>query len=181
MITFDEFKAEWLGKRVDYDHIYGFQCVDLIRQGFYEMYSLPGGGGVPSAITYWQATPDEVLQKFIRIPNSDAQKGDVVILWGLTGNADGHIGWATGNETGTTVEILEQNGSTGNGSGTSGDAIRTRYVDRSRVAGLLRPIAVPLVPAAPTILVTPFATPQQYTHTGSFWNLDQPNFRRYPG
>lgn len=148
MISFDEFKAEWLGKSVDYDHTFGKQCVDLIRQGFYEMYNLPGGGGVPSAITYWQATPDEVLQKFIRIPNSDGQKGDVVILWGLPGNADGHIGWATGNKTAATIEILEQNGSTGNGSGTGGDAIRTRYVDRSRVAGLLRPIAV-IAPPAP--------------------------------
>jgi hypothetical protein len=139
-MTFDEFKNKWLGRRVDYDHVLDFQCVDLIRQYIYECYDIPGGGGVPSAINYWTTTPPVLLTKFAQVSNTEAQKGDIVILWGLPGNANGHIGIATGALTGTSVEILEQNGQTGNGSGTGGDAIRTRFVSRSRIAGLLRPI-----------------------------------------
>jgi hypothetical protein len=146
MTTFDNFRSKYIGQRVDYDKIFQYQCVDLIRQYFYECFDFPGGGGVPSAITYWTGTPNDVLGKFIRVGSSDAQKGDVVILWGLAGNEHGHIGIATGQQTGTQVEILEQNGYTGNGSGEGGDAIRTRFIDKSRIAGLLRPITAAATP-----------------------------------
>lgn len=174
MPSFDDFRNKWIGQRVDYDHVLGWQCVDLIRQYIYECYGITGGGGVPSAINYWTTTPQALLTKFNQVSNNEAQKGDIVILWGLPGNTDGHIGIATGGITATTLEILEQNGSTGNGSGTGGDAIRTRWVARPRVAGLLRPVAAPV---APTITVTPFATPQKFTVTGHpKYNLDLATF-----
>lgn len=143
MPSFDDFKNKWLGQRVNYDGVDGYQCVDLIRQYFLECYDLPAGGGVPSAINYWTTTPQAVLTKFNQVSNNEAQKGDVVIMWGLPGNPHGHIGIATGGLTATTLELFEQNGSKGDGSGTDGDAIRTRWVPRPRVAGLLRPIAIP--------------------------------------
>lgn len=164
-MNFDDFKAKWMGRSVDYDGLYGFQCVDLIRQGFKEMHDLPGGGGVPRALNYWTTTPQDVLTKFHQVSNSEAQKGDVVILWGLNGNPDGHIGWATGGLTATQVEIFEQNGSTGNGSGAGADAIRTRWVDRSRIAGLLRPSIVTQQPAPlpPPLSVQDLPYPKQVT------------------
>lgn len=146
MISFDDFKNKWLGQRVNYDGVDDYQCVDLIRQYFLECFDLPGGGGVPSAINYWTTTPQAVLTKFNQVSNSEAQKGDVVILWGLPGNPHGHIGIATGGLTATTLELFEQNGSKGDGSGTGGDAIRTRWVPRPRVAGLLRPVNVQQTP-----------------------------------
>jgi hypothetical protein len=151
MISFDQFKNEWLGRIIDFDHVYKYQCVDLILQYAYECYDLNGGIS-GNAIDYWVKTGingfnQNLLNKFNKIPNTDAQKGDIVIFNGLSGNPYGHIGIATGNINATDVEILEQNGATGSGNGTGGDAIRVRYVGRNRVAGLLRPIQVAAAPA----------------------------------
>jgi hypothetical protein len=156
-MDFTQFKNEWLGKRVDYDRQYNWQCVDLIRQYIYECYQIPGGGGVPSAISYWTTTPADILSKFYKIESSEAQQGDIVMLRTLGRpdySGDGHIGIATGNIDASNLEILEQNGSTGNGSGEGGDAIRTRYVPRTRVAGLLRPIYIPA--PTPPVEVHPY-------------------------
>lgn len=145
------------GSRVGDDSLVGhgetertkFQCVSLVKAYLRECYGLnPGAWG--NAIDYWSGTHPILLSLFPRIQSSDAVKGDIVILRTL-GRTDysgsGHIGISTGNVTRTQVEILEQNGSTGGGTGTGGDAIRTRYVDRARVAGLLRPISVVQAPA----------------------------------
>lgn len=145
MTSFDSFQSEWLGKRCDFDRIFSYQCVDLILQGLYEMYDLSGGIS-GNATDYWNKTGvanfnQKLLTKFLKVPSSEALKGDIVVLNGLSGNPYGHIGWATGNINASDVEILEQNGATGKGTGTGGDAIRTRWIPKSRIAGLLRPIA----------------------------------------
>ena len=137
-MTYTDFQNKWIGKRVDYDGVYGFQCVDLIKQYLAECYGLsPGAWG--NAIDYWKSTNVNILTKFTKVASNDAKQGDIVVLNGTSGNPYGHIGIATGAIDATNVEILEQNGSTGNASGTGGDAIRKRFVARSRVAGLLRP------------------------------------------
>lgn len=151
---FENFKNQWLGQRIDYDHVYGYQCVDLILQYIYECFGL-GSGVWGNAIDYWTKTSAPLLTKFNREATSDARQGDIVILNGLPGNPYGHIGIATGNITATTVEILEQNGSTGGGSGTGGDAIRTRFISRSRVAGILRPIGQPAPTPTPSAPANP--------------------------
>lgn len=140
---FDNFRNEWLGRRIDFDHVYAFQCVDLILQYIYENYGINGAYG--NAIDWWNSPDGKLLNKFYRDASSQANQGDIVVLNGLPGNPYGHIGIATGGVDATNVEILEQNGNTGSGDGVNGNQIRTRYVARSRVAGLLRPI-----PAAPT-------------------------------
>ena len=136
----DNFKNFWLGKVVDYDRVYGYQCVDLIKQYLNQNFGLaPGAWG--NAIDYWTNTNGSILTKFDKVAGSDARTGDIVVFKGLAGNPYGHIGIATQNADGTNVTVLEQNGSTGNGAGKGGDAIRTRAIARSRVAGLLRPKA----------------------------------------
>lgn len=123
-----------------------YQCVSLIKKYWEECKGItcnwPG-----NAIHLWTQTKPEILAGFNQESNSNAQEGDIVVLWGVNGNAYGHVGIATGNVTATQIEILEQNGATGGGTGRGNDAIRTRYVDRSRVAGLLRP-KVPVQPAS---------------------------------
>lgn len=157
MADFNSFEAEWLGRIIDYDHVYGYQCVDLILQYIYECYGIPSGVS-GNAIDYWTNPSAPLLTKFSRVGGSDVAKGDIVVFNGLPGNPDGHIGISTGNINATGVEILEQNGQDGNGSGQGGDVIRTRYVDRSRVAGLLRPMTLS-VPVAPPVPVAPVAPP----------------------
>jgi len=145
-MTFAQFKSRWIGRRVDFDHVFAYQCVDLIKQYWYEVYGIRSGAW-GNAIDYWVRPNRTMLKYFSKVAGSNAKTGDVVVLRGHSGNPYGHIGIATGRLTGSQVEILEQNGSSGSGSGTGGNAIRTRFVDRSRVAGLLRrKVAAPSLP-----------------------------------
>jgi len=139
-MTYQQFQNKWLGKRVDIDKLYGYQCVDLIKQYMLETQGIPNGA-YGNAVDYWYKTHNAVSAKYDRVNGSNAQQGDIVVLKGINGNPYGHIGIATGNINFISVQILEQNGSTGNGSGVGGDAIRVRYVPRWRVVGLLRPKA----------------------------------------
>jgi len=135
-MTYQQFKSKWLGKRVDYDRVYGFQCVDLIKQYLHECYGLrPGAWG--NAVDYWLSPNPAILKKFDRIATNQTRAGDIVIF--TSSNRYGHVGIADGTTGWLNVPTLEQNGSTGNGSGTGGDAIRIRGIAKSRVMGVLRP------------------------------------------
>lgn len=136
-MTYAQFKNKYLGKRVDIDGIYGAQCTDLVKTYLRDCYGIPNGA-YGNAIDYWYKPHKAVLAKFNRVSGSSAKQGDIVVLKGVNGNPYGHIGIADGNAGLATVTILEQNGSTGNGSGLGKDAIRTRAIPRWRVVGLLR-------------------------------------------
>lgn len=118
-MTYQDFKAEWNGRRVDYDNVYAYQCVDLILQFLKEC------GGVSTgvwgnAIDYAQA-PTATFSSSVRKinDNTDKQAGDILVFSGLAGNHYGHI--AIRDEA--VNKMLEQNGMTGNGHGTGRDAI----------------------------------------------------------
>lgn len=146
-MSYQSFKSKWLGKRIDYDGVYGFQCIDLVKQYLHEEYGLkPGAFG--NAIDYWYNTNPAILKSFDKLSTKQARTGDIVVLKGINGNPYGHIGIADGNSGIVTVTILEQNGSSGNGSGVGGNAIRTRAIPLWRVIGVLRPKA-----AKPTTLM----------------------------
>jgi hypothetical protein len=145
-IDITDFKNSWLGKRIADPSLSGqlpqgqwYQCVSLVKEYLRRVHGLdPGFWG--HAIDYWTKTNPTLFTKFDRVHTSQVEQGDIVILNGLPGNPYGHIGIATGGlRDATTFEMLEQNGSTGSGTGTGADAIRTRFVERSRVAGVLRP------------------------------------------
>lgn len=152
------FKDRWLNRQIDYDHVYAYQCVDLILQYIYEIYGLPSGVR-GNAIDYWNNPSKPLLDKFNKVPTSDAIASDIVVLHGLGGNPYGHVGIATGSSNAAQVEILEQNGQTGSGTGQGGDAIRTRFIDRTRIAGVLRP-----KPAATVVVVNAPAPDQAAVH-----------------
>lgn len=148
MADMTAFRNQWIGRRIDYDHVYAYQCVDLILQYVKENYGIASGVW-GNAIDYWKRPSPVLLTKFNLVSSTDCQHGDIVVLNGLSGNPYGHIGICVSQDSGT-VTILEQNGATGNGSGVGGDAIRTRAVAKSRIAGLLRPKGAP----APTTPAT---------------------------
>lgn len=136
-MTYSDFKTEWLNRRIDYDHVYSYQCVDLILEYVKEAAGLASGVW-GNAIDYWNKPTPTLLTKFDKISGSAAQPGDIVVLYGLSGNPFGHIGICDSAD-GSTIHLLEQNGATGNGLGTGNDAILVwRSVPKSRVAGLLR-------------------------------------------
>jgi hypothetical protein len=136
-MSYQGFQNKWIGKRVDIDKVYGFQCADLVKQYMLEEAGIPNGA-YGNAIDYWYKTHINVLKKFDKVGGSNAKQGDIVILKGINGNPYGHIGIANGSTNLITTTILEQNGATGNGSGLGGDAIRLRAIPRWRVVGLLR-------------------------------------------
>lgn len=148
-MTYAEYQQMWLGtpiaqRRVDYDGFANYQCVDLIKDCLDRVYGIkPGSWG--NAIDYWYHTNPAIFAKFRVVTGTLAKAGDIVVFETnrtpiIKGKQPGHIALATGNQTATAVEVLEQNGSTGGGSGTGGDAIRTRYISKSRIAGILRPL-----------------------------------------
>lgn len=136
-MTYKQFETKWLGKRVDTDYFpkgHVYQCVDLVKQYMKECQGVPYGA-YGDANHYWVRTSPVILKKFVKVKATGALAGDIVILKGTPG----HIGVGTNRRNALYVEILEQNGSTGNGSGLGRDAIRKRYIPRWRIAGLLRP------------------------------------------
>ncbi len=178
-MDFNSFKNEWLGRKIDYDNVFQNQCVDLILQYVKEGYGI-GTGVRGNAINYWTEPSAALLTRFQRVGGNDALQGDIVVFNGLAGNPYGHIGIATGNRDSVNVEVLEQNGQTGNGTGTGGDAIRTRYISLNRVAGILRPITLAVAP--PAAVVFPFTiemiNPKQIriNKDTSRWGLTYDNF-----
>jgi len=134
----DSFTTSWLGKIIDIDGVFKYQCVDLIQ-----LY-IRDGFGFPvrtrgNAIDWWTHTATDIQSKFDRIATQTPQKGDIVVLNGLAGNPYGHIVLCIDNLSPSTFLALEQNGATGNGDGKNGDVIRTRQILNSRIAGVLRP------------------------------------------
>jgi hypothetical protein len=132
-MTYQTFKDEWSGRRVDYDHVYGFQCVDLIVQWCYE--NGLGSGIWGNAIDYANAPTLTFRQNFTRV--SDYQPGDVVVLFGLAGNPYGHIGLFDHADA-SGIWLLEQN-ATGSADGLGRSAIGVyRAISPSRVAAVWR-------------------------------------------
>jgi len=137
-MTYQQFQNKWLGKSVDIDRVYGKQCVDLVKQYMLETKRVPNGS-YGDAIKYWTHTHVAVRKHYDRVATKTPRQGDIVVLSGVKGNPFGHIGIASGKNTLITAQILEQNGSTGNGSGIGGDAIRLRHIPKWRIVGVLRP------------------------------------------
>lgn len=139
-MTYTTFKNEWNGRRVDFDHVYAYQCVDLIEQYCYEL----GVGSVwGNAIDYANRPSPNFVAHFTRV--GDYQPGDVVVLAGLAGNPYGHIGIVDTN----TAMFLEQN-ALGSGDGLGRNAIGVyRNIPLSRVAAIWRYNGTAPPPPAP--------------------------------
>lgn len=129
------FTKQWLGKRVDYDGVFAYQCVDLIKQYLRQEHGIKAGAW-GNAKDYWLKTNPALLKKFAKVKGK-GKAGDIVILKPTATNKYGHIAIAINDK-----QMLEQNGSTGSGSGKGKDAIRIRQIPYDRVYGFLRPKTV---------------------------------------
>jgi hypothetical protein len=132
------------GGIIDVDHYplkNPYQCVDLVKEYLIEEFQV--GNGSYGDAAQW-ATPNGALKAALdkagleHWDTKSVEPGDIVPLAGVNGNKDGHIGIATGNQDGNQFELLEQNGSTGNGKGEGNDRIRTRWIPKSRILCLYR-------------------------------------------
>lgn len=140
---YDSFKSEWNGRRVDYDNVYAFQCVDLILQFMKECAGVAGGIW-GNAIDYANRPTQAFINATDRVTDGSKKPGDIIVLSGLAGNPFGHIGMRDDDVN----KFLEQNGATGGGTGTGRDAIGVyRAVPENRVVATYRLKA--LEPASP--------------------------------
>lgn len=148
MKTFQQWSTDWFlvpqsRRRVDFDGVEHYQCVDLVKDYLSKVHGITAGGW-GNAINYWYFTNRILLEKFKKAGNVDPQAGDIAVFETnktpiVRGKQPGHIAVATGKHTAATMEIIEQNGSTGSGDGVGENAIRYRWIAKSRLAGLLRP------------------------------------------
>lgn len=140
-MTYGQFKSEWLGRRVDYDHVYAYQCVDLVLQWC-------AANGFPTgiwgnAIDYANAPTVTFSNNFYRVTDGSKQPGDVLVLKGMAGNPYGHIGLRDDSLD----RFLEQNG-IGTGTGTGRDAIGVyRAIPYDRVVAVYRLKSAAPIPA----------------------------------
>ena len=110
LITYDAFEKKYLGKAVDYDGVYGVQCVDLFDQYIKEVFGITGVwcNGAKDLYKKFNSYP-ALVKNFTRIANTRelvVKKGDVVI-WG--GGSWGHVGICTGKGNIDWFETIEEN------------------------------------------------------------------------
>lgn len=104
-----EFINKYLGTNVDYDGVYGFQCVDLFRQYCQDVWCVPHLGGVEGAKDIWfnyEKMPNEMKYT---IKTQEPKIGDVVIFDKSSTNKYGHIAivvWIEKDE----LVVFEQDG-----------------------------------------------------------------------
>lgn len=133
-MTYLEFRNKYLGKKIDYDQSYGFQCVDLIKQYLDECYGIKAGAW-GNAADYWENTHPQIKAKFDRLTPTTPKQGDILVFKRAASNGNaGHISIAE-----SATQHLEQNGGAGTGSGTGSDAIRISNINKASLIGILRP------------------------------------------
>lgn len=126
----DAFVAKYNGKSVDYDGMYGYQCVDLFN--FFNR-DVVGGGfiGVSYAYQLWSAGASNNSYNHVAA-NQSAQKGDVAIYGSsLPGSGGaGHVAIVLG-DAGANLSVFHQNW--------SGAYAHTQTISKNYLLGYLRP------------------------------------------
>ena len=107
----DKWVEKNLGKSIDYDGVYGVQCVDLIKH-FVKNVLLVEPQSIGNAIEYYRKrkTSSYLKTNFKWISNSAKfipQKGDLCVFTSKSGN--GHISVATGEGTTSYFYSYDQN------------------------------------------------------------------------
>lgn len=82
----DQFFADYEGKGIDFDGVYGKECVDVVEQYFVDVLGIPAIKG--NAIDYWTHYPQDHFERIENTPTNFPQKSDIVI-WNL--GQFGHI------------------------------------------------------------------------------------------
>jgi len=84
-MTIKEFFDKYNSKYVDYDKVYGYQCVDLMRQFVKEVYNLNPYVAIPT--TGWAKNifnnfkDNQYFKKVLNTPYDIPKRGDIV-FWG---------------------------------------------------------------------------------------------------
>jgi len=114
-MTLQDFIGKWQGKPVDFDGVYGAQCVDLVRQFFKDVWQLPNQPeSVDGAVDFYFKHYNRPIQKqFCECVFFDGAVrppvGSVVIFKATDKNKHGHIGICVSTDK-YGMNIFEQDG-----------------------------------------------------------------------
>jgi len=106
-MTLKRFVVTYNGKRVDFDGVNGFQCTDLARQYFKDVFgvkqppALGANGGAKDLIN----NPGE-----LKVSNGAYAPGDVLVYDGTKSNPYGHVCILVSLLDSDTFVVFEQNG-----------------------------------------------------------------------
>ena len=131
-----EFVSKYIGKKVDYDGVYGAQCVDLVRQYIQEVWRIPQPEptGDLGAIAFYTQHYQRIVQAYNcdRIeyhPGIIPPSGSLVVFNPIPTNQYGHIGICV-IASDTVITLFEQDGF-------KQDGAKIMIWDYKRVAGFL--------------------------------------------
>jgi hypothetical protein len=95
MLT-DQFTSKYKGRFIDYDHAFGFQCVDVMRQYILDVFSWSPYVAVPTTGNakniFYNFKDNKYFKKVLNSPYNAPKKGDIVFfgtylfLYGLSGH-----------------------------------------------------------------------------------------------
>ena len=109
-MNFDEFVKTYKGKKVEYDKVSYYQCVDLVKMYVDKVLNLHFGAyGNAKDYYYSYKIIPTLCNNFTKIANTPTfipQKGDIVV-W--NNGKNGHIAIATGEGTTRWVNSFDQN------------------------------------------------------------------------
>lgn len=110
-MTFNKWVKENLGKSIDYDGVYGVQCVDLAKHYIKNVLGITPES-IGNAIEYYnkRKTSEYLTKNFKWIDNTPEfipKKGDLCVFTSKSGN--GHISVATGEGTTSYFYSYDQN------------------------------------------------------------------------
>jgi hypothetical protein len=110
-MNLDEFVAKYNGQRVDFDGVFGYQCVDLFRQYCKDVWTLPHLGAVEGAKDLFLLYDKLPLEErhLDRIQKGPFRRGDVLIWGASLNNQYGHVAILL-REKNELFEVLEQDG-----------------------------------------------------------------------
>ncbi|MDD7358660.1 MAG: CHAP domain-containing protein [Eubacterium coprostanoligenes] len=111
LMTFEKWVSQNLGKSIDYDGVYGVQCVDLVKHYIKNVLGVKPES-IGNAIEYYnkRKTSEYLTKNFKWIDNTAEfvpKKGDLCVFTSRSGN--GHISVATGEGTTSYFYSYDQN------------------------------------------------------------------------
>ena len=132
-MTLIEFAARYNGQKVDYDKVFGAQCVDLFRQYCQDVVGCPHTGPVEGAKDLWFKFGENAEKLYFdRFSPWFIQSGDVAIWDETTTNKYGHVAIVLLVDTkAKQLLVLEQNGF-------AQDGTKLAVRDWSNLIGVLR-------------------------------------------
>lgn len=96
MISFDDFIKKWTNKGIDFDGVYGDQCMDLMHQYCVEVLGIADGSvlAAPAAkdvfLNFANIKGNNLFDKIDNTPTGVPQKGDIM-FWGTGIGQYGHV------------------------------------------------------------------------------------------